>query len=168
MKYYFGLAFLAAAPFLAGCVTYSSSEAVKVLPAEVAARARIADITVQNIPPNVSGEFRATLTEELRKQLGSCAQGADALNLQVSVTELRKSDAGKAILIGDSNVIKGQARFVEAASGNVVGDYDVSRSVGGGGLAGAILMSAPERAMSQAFANELCSNVFPASRKRRR
>jgi hypothetical protein len=168
MKYFFGLALLAAAPFLAGCVTYSSSEAVRVLPEERAARTRIAEITIQDIPPNVSAEFRAMLADELRKQLGSCALGADALNLQVTVTELKKSDAGRAILIGDSNVIKGQARFVDPASGSVVGDYDVSRSVGGGGIAGALLMSAPENAMSQAFANELCSNVFPASLRRRR
>jgi len=155
------------AALLSGCAVHSS-EAVKVLPSDMVKNARIYNITVKSVPDNVSGGFKPELESMLRLSMDDCAQGQSWLNLEVSVIELKKSNAGKAFLVGDSNVVKGQARLIDPTSGAVVGDFDIGYSVGGGGLAAALVMSQAESSMARGFAKQVCDTAFPGHPRFRR
>jgi hypothetical protein len=155
------------AALLGGCAVHSS-EAVKTLPSDMIKQARIYTITVKSVPDNVSSGFKPELESMLRLGMDDCAQGQSWLNLEVTVIQLKKSDAGKAFLVGDSNVVKGQARLVDPTSGAVVGDYDIGYSVGGGGLAAALAMSQAESSMARGFAKQVCDTAFPGHPRFRR
>jgi len=95
-------------------------------------------------------------------QLKKCAKGDKPLRLEVAIGDFHQSNAAKAYLIGDANRIRGVAKLVDPATGAVVGDYDINRSVGGGGLIGAIGMSDAAGQMADAFAGEVCKQAFIA------
>lgn len=138
------------------------------LPSGMVKNARIYTITVKSVPDNVSNDFKSELESMLRLSADDCAQGQSWLNLEVTVIQLKKSDPGKAFLVGDSNVVKGQARLVDPTSGAVVGDYDIGYSVGGGGIGGALIMSGAESQTARGFARQVCDTAFPGHPRFRR
>jgi hypothetical protein len=144
---------------LAGCVN-SSSETVRPMPTDLMRSGKVAAITVKDVPTNASPEFRSTMESQLRQAMDNCATGTEPLDLEVSVSNFKGNNAAKAILIGDSNNIKGQARLRRANGGDVVADYDISRSVGAGGIAGALIMSNAEEKTASGFAIEICQRAF--------
>jgi len=150
------------AAFLAGCV-HSSSETVRAMPADLMKNCKIAAITVKDVPANTSPEFRTKIETELRQTLDKCATGTEPLDLEVTVTDFKGNNAAKAIFLGDSNNIKGQARLRRAGGGDVVADFDISRSVGAGGIAGALVMSNAEEKTASGFATEICERAFVQS-----
>jgi hypothetical protein len=157
------------ATLLAGCV-HSSSETVRSMPTDLMKNGKVAAITVKDVPANTSPEFRGKMETELRQAMDKCATGTEPLDLEVSVTDFKGNNAAKAIFLGDSNNIKGQARLRRPGSGDVVGDFDISRSVGAGGIGGALIMSNAEEKTASGFATEVCERAFGASstgRKRR-
>jgi hypothetical protein len=147
---------------LAGCVN-SSSETVRSMPADLMKNGKVAAIAVKDVPSNTSPEFRSMMESKLREAMNNCATGTEPLDLEVTVTDFKGSNAGKAILIGDSNNIKGQARLKRINGGDVVADYDISRSVGAGGIAGALIMSNAEDQTASGFATEICERAFGKS-----
>ncbi|HJT42790.1 MAG TPA: hypothetical protein VJ750_04740 [Rhizomicrobium sp.] len=147
------------ASLLAGCVN-SSSETVLRMPADLAKNGKVASITVKDVPANTSPEFRSKMETQLREATNLCATGNIPLDLEVSVTDFKGNNAAKTILIGDSNNIKGQAKLRRAGDSEVVGDFDISRSVGGGGIAGAVIMSNAEDQTASGFATEICQKAF--------
>ncbi|HEY1506328.1 MAG TPA: hypothetical protein VGF92_18635 [Stellaceae bacterium] len=149
------------AALVSGC-TYSSSEAVKTLPPELAKNAKVVDITVLSVPANVSPQFKDMLTAHLRDETAKCARGAQPLKLEVAVSDFTAQDPGMTFLAGSSDKIKGSARLIDPSTNQVVGDYDISHSFGAGGLLGMALLSAGENKMSDAFAEEVCSRAFAA------
>jgi hypothetical protein len=153
---------LGAAILLTGCVN-SSSEIVRSMPADLMKNGKVAAIAVKDVPANTSAEFRGKMESQLRQAMDNCATGTEALDLEVTVTDFKGNNAAKAILIGDSNNIKGQARLRRANGGDVVGDFDISRSVGAGGIAGALIMSNAEDKTASGFATEICEKAFGKS-----
>lgn len=147
---------------LAGCVN-SSSETVRSMPADLMKNGKVAAITVKDVPTNTSPEFRGKMESQLRQAMDHCATGTEPLDLEVSVTDFKGNSAAKTILIGDSNNIKGQARLRRANGGDVVGDFDIARSVGAGGIAGALIMSNAEDQTASGFATEVCERAFGKS-----
>jgi hypothetical protein len=143
---------------LAGCVS-SSSETVRSVPADLMKDGKIASVTVKSVPSNTSPEFRGKMEAQLREAMDLCATGTQPLDLEVIVTDFKGSNAAKAILIGDSNNIKGQAKL-RRPGGEIVGDFDISRSVGAGGIAGALVMSNAEEETASGFATEVCKQAF--------
>ena len=87
--------------------------------------------------------------------------------LSVAIARFSSRDAGKALLIGDSNVIKGSAKLTDEG-GTVVGDFDIARSVGGPGILSGVVpggitmmaLAGPEDSMANAFADEICDRAF--------
>jgi hypothetical protein len=148
---------LCMAVMLAGCVS-SRSETVRAMPAELMKTGKVANITVKSVPANTSASFAGTMQTQLRESLDQCATGSEPLDLEVAITDFKSSDPAKAILIGDSNNIKGTARLLR--SGETVADFDISRSVGAGGIAGAIIMSNAEGNTAIGFATEVCERAF--------
>ena len=156
----------AMAGLLAGCVS-SRSETVRAMPSDLMKNGKVANITVKSVPANASAAFSGTMQSQLRESLDLCAAGSEPLDLEVTFTDFKGSDAGKTILLGDSNNIKGTAKLMRG--GETVGDFDISRSVGAGGIAGAIIMANAEQNTAIGFATEVCERAFgrrPVPRRR--
>jgi hypothetical protein len=150
---------LAIAAVVSGCAA-SSSEVVKPLPEALAKNGFVQTVDIKAVPANVSPDFQATLLAGLQNTTKACATGAQPLRLEVNVVQFKAQNAAATILIGDSNLIKGSARLVDPASNEVVGDYEITRSIGGGGIFAALAMAGPESSMSDAFAQEICKQAF--------
>jgi hypothetical protein len=146
--------------FLTGCHTYGSSEAIKSLPSDLTKEANISDIEIKSLPPDASPEFREELNTALLTETKKCATGTHPLKLSVSIGRLTGENAAQAILVGDSEDIKGSAQLIEPTNGTVVGDYDVNKSIGGGGVFAAIGMAGGEAKLAGAFAREVCNQAF--------
>ena len=146
--------------FLTGCHTYGSSEAIKSLPSDLTKTASISDIEIKALPADASPEFRAKLNTALLTETKKCATGSHPLKLSVSVGRLTLQNAAATILVGDSEDIKGSAQLIEPADGKVVGDYDINKSIGGGGVWAAIGMAGGEAKLANAFATEICQQAF--------
>ena len=150
---------LAACLVTVGC-SMSSSDTVKIMAPERAKQSYVSDIVIKSVPGNTSPEFTDKLRNALQDHLKQCARGTQPLKLEVSIALFSPQNAALTILIGDSNKIKGTARFVDPVSGAVVGDYDVARSIGWGGIGAAVIMAYGEAEMSDAFADEVCQRAF--------
>ncbi|WP_145735697.1 hypothetical protein [Nitrospirillum pindoramense] len=148
-----------------GCMPFSSSEAVKPLSATLAHDGYVSDIEIKALPPDASPEFKGKLELALRTELAKCAKGSHPLRLEARVARFSGENAGRAILLGDSNVVRGSVQLFDTADGALAGDYDVNRSVGGGGVLAAIGLSGAEGQMAQAFANQVCEQAFKAETK---
>lgn len=159
MKLYIGVAALAACA-LSGCVTSSSGDTIKALSPERARTASIGEVVLSAAPTTVSTEFASLFDRLVTEEVGKCATGTQPLRLDIRLTELKAANPAMAYLVGDSNVIRGTAVLVDPATGETVGDYEITRSSGGGGLIAAINMAQAEEQMSRAFGQELCKRAF--------
>lgn len=139
----------------------SSSDTVKPLPTALAKDAYVASVTITAVPANVSPEFRDKLISSLQQHLQRCAHGKQALNLQVAIALFAPQNPAVTILVGDSNKIKGTAQLIDPTTNAVVGDYDIARSIGWGGIAAAVAMAPAEAEMVDGFASEVCNRAFP-------
>jgi hypothetical protein len=108
--------------------------------------------------------FKQTLEGALRTKTSQCAKGQVELSLEVDVVQFKTQNVALTILIGNSNDIKGQARLIRADTHELVGDYDIAHSIGGGGLIAALALDDAEKQMSGFFADEICSHVFAGKR----
>ncbi|HEX4506583.1 MAG TPA: hypothetical protein VH722_12700 [Alphaproteobacteria bacterium] len=122
--------------------------------------ASISDIEIKSLPPGVSPEFSQKLNTALLAETKKCATGSHPLKLSVSIGRLTTENAAMTLLVGDSEDIKGSAQLIEPANGTVVGDYDINKSIGGGGVFAAIGMAGGEAKLANAFAVELCQQAF--------
>ncbi|AQR60325.1 hypothetical protein BZG35_00640 [Brevundimonas sp. LM2] len=145
---------------LSGCVTSSGGDTIKALSPERARAASIGDVVLTAAPTTVSGEFAALFDRLVTEELAKCAKGSQPLRLEIRLSELKAANPAMAYLVGDSNVIRGTAVLRDPATGETVGDYEISRSAGGGGLIAAISMAEAEEQMSRAFGAELCKRAF--------
>jgi hypothetical protein len=145
---------------IAGCVSYTGGDNIKRLSDDVAASAKVGSIVVRNVPADVSAEFKPALEGELRKKTSLCAKGQMELSLEVDIAQVRTQNVALTVLVGNSNGIKGQARLIRPDTGEVVGDYEIFHSVGGGGVIAAIGLSGAERQMAVDFADAVCARAF--------
>ena len=145
---------------LAGCVNSSSGDIIMPLARDRAATASIGEIVLTGAPTTVSEGFPVIFQREARERLDKCARGDRPLRMEVRITELEGSNVAKAYLVGDSNVIRAQVLLIEPATGATVGDYEVSRSIGGGGLFAALAMAEAEEQMSAELATDICERAF--------
>jgi len=149
---------------LSGCVTYNSSEAIKPLPTDAIGTIKVGTIIIKSVPATVSAKFQPALEKALASRTKECARGKTELSLEVVVGEVKVRNAARAFLIGDSSVVKGRGRLFRPNTDETVADFDISHSVGGGGLLPAAAM-AGEEGLADDFAVELCDQAFPKKRR---
>lgn len=147
-----------------GCVSSDSGDTILALTDVRARTASVGEIVLTGAPETVSPEFAGILQARLREKLSQCATGDQPLRLEVRVLELERANPAMTYLVGDANVIRAQVALIEPSTGEKVGDYDVSKSVGGGGLIAAIGMSQAEEQMSSALGDDICARAFGARR----
>jgi len=140
--------------------SHSSSEAVTELAPDLKTGSFVSEIQIKDIPEDAPQSFLGSLASALQLAMVTCATGKHALRLEVNVTKFKSENAAMTILVGSSNAIEGSARLVQPDTGAVLGDYDIATATGGGGVIAAIAMADAERAMSRAFASDVCKKAF--------
>lgn len=150
----------AAAALLGGCVNLSRSAALAPVPADIAEDARIEEVVLAQAPETVSPEFAALFRARVKAKLDGCARGTRPLRLEASVERLTRTNPVVTAVVAGANVLRGTARLVDVATGEVVGEYQIGRTVVGGRVA-VIKMGQAEEQLSDAFGQELCEQAFP-------
>lgn len=157
------LAALVASPLmLAACISSGGADAIHPIASDVSIHAYVRDVVVTDAPGAVRPEFKTVFAARVLAKLKSCTHGDKPLRLEASIADFRQSNGAKAYLIGDANRIRGTAKLFDVADGGLVADYDINRSVGGGGLIAAMAMSHAQEQMADAFAEEVCKQAFIA------
>jgi hypothetical protein len=150
---------LSGAILLAGCVTSNGSGAVRSISPDAASRGRVTLVQLQNTPSNVSSGFVREFQTTVQSELNECADGDYPLVLTVTLNGYQSANTMLALLAPAQSQISGVARLTDA-SGTVVGEYNIRRTITVGGLLGAMVASEAEHHMSTAFGEELCKQAF--------
>lgn len=160
---YWRCAALAGLPVMvAGCVSSGGADAIHPLASAVSAQSFVQEVVVTEAPATVRPEFKAIFAARTLAKLKACAHGDKPLRVEFAIADFHQSNGAKTYLIGDANRIHGVAKLVDPADGSVVGDYDISRSVGGGGLIAAMAMSHGQEQLADAVGDQLCKQAFVA------
>lgn len=154
-------AMIGAAALLSGCVNLSRSTTTAALAPELARGGRVEQIVLMDAPDSVSPEFAAIFQARVKTALDRCAIGERPLRLEASVERLTRTNPVVTALVAGANVLRGAARLIDPATGQVVGAYQIGRTVVGGRVA-VIRMGQAEEQLSDAFGQELCRRAFAA------
>lgn len=150
---------LVGAFLLAGCVSSHGTNAIQNISSEAASRGRVTRVMLLNTPDNVSPGFVSEFQTSVMQRLSQCADGDMPLTLSVTLNGYQSANAALAFLAPAQSQISGVARLTDA-SGAVVGEYNIRRSLTVGGVMGAVAASNAEHHMSNAFGEELCKQAF--------
>lgn len=145
---------------LMGCVSAGGADVVKPLASDISQASFVSEIVLQTAPANASTTFTETFVGRVSDKLKTCAKGTRPLKLVVDITEFHRANAAATMLVGSSNRIRGSAKLYDPASDTLLADFDINRSVGGGGLIAMSAMSQAEEQMGTAFGDELCKRAF--------
>lgn len=150
----------AASTLLAGCISTSSSKPVTDLGADWRTDGRVAEVTLTRSPDlNVTPEFDALFTQRVKAKVDGCAAGQRALRLEAKLDKLSKANPFVTAILFGQNKVRGSARLVDVATGRVVGEYTIGRTVTGSRL-GVIQMAEAEEQLSDGFGAEICRQAF--------
>jgi len=154
-----GLAALA----LAGCAT-SRSDLVAAK-TEVLRMGHIAKVDLVDRPADlkVTPDFDALFESHVKGRLDRCAKGEWPLRLEAKITRLTKANPIATTLVVGANTVIGEARIIDVASGEVVGEFSINHRLIGSRL-GYLFMAQAEEQMSNSFGNEVCKQAFPRKR----
>lgn len=145
---------------LPACVSMSRSSATTALDAEAAAGARVSEVRLTTDDGvTVRPEFNAIFRQRVQARLDQCATGSRPLRLEASISRLDRANPVQVAIIGGANVLRGQARLVDPATGRTVADYEIGRTVVGSRLS-IFQMAESEEQLSDAFGEELCDQAF--------
>jgi hypothetical protein len=154
------LALGAAAVCLSGCVGMSRSSPISALPADWASNARVDEVVLTKEDIKVTPEFDEIFRSRVKAKLDGCAQGSRPLRLEAKISRLDKANPVMTAVIGGANVMRGEGKLIDVATGQTVGDYQVGQTVVGGRVA-VFKMGEAEEQMSDAYGEELCKQAFP-------
>lgn len=157
------LAAVAAAALVSGCVSMSRSSSITAMDAAAAAGARVSEVRLTTDDGvTVRPEFEAIFRQRVQSKLDGCATGARPLRLEASISRLDRANPAQVMLIGGANVLRGHARLVDPASGQVVAEYDIGKTIVGSRF-GIFQMAESEEQLSDAFGSELCAQAWKAA-----
>lgn len=145
---------------LPACVSMSRSSTTTALDAAGGARVSEVRLTTDE-GVTVRPEFADIFRQRVQTRLDGCATGARPLRLEASITRLDRANPVQVAIIGGANVLRGQARLVDPATGRTVAEYEIGRTVVGSRLS-IFQMSESEEQLSDAFGDELCDQAFKA------
>lgn len=149
-----------AAVALCGCVSLSRSEALAPLPEELARSGRVTEIRLIRADElKVTDGFDDIFRSRVQAKLDACATGERPLRLEAELERLDKANPVVTAVVAGSNVLRGSARLVDVATGQVVADYKVGKTIVGGRFA-VVVMGEAEEQLSDAFGEELCEQAF--------
>lgn len=145
---------------LSGCVSMSRSEAVAPLAQDWATNGRVDTIRLTRDPDlKVTAEFDDIFRSHVKAKLDACAKGTRPLILEAQLDKFEKANPVVTTLIAGQNKLRGSARLIDAATGQVVADYKVGKTIVGGRFA-IVVMGEAEEQLSDAYGEELCKQAF--------
>lgn len=145
---------------LAGCESARGSSVIQPLATHLVSGARVTSVQFTGRQAQgVGDQFRSQFSRVVQNRLNDCARGETPLTLDVTVDNFEGANPGLALLFPSQSRISGTARLRDA-SGTVVGQYRIERSLTVGGLAGALMASQALDNMSGAFGDEVCKKAF--------
>jgi hypothetical protein len=154
---------LAACPLaLCGCVSMSRSEAVAPISTDWSKTGRVDEIALTRAELKVTPGFDDVFKSHVKAKLDACAIGTRPLRLEARIDRFDKANPVMTTVVAGANVLRGQARLVDIATGQVVADYKVGKTIVGGRFA-IVVMGEAEEQLSDAFGEELCKQAFTAS-----
>lgn len=151
---------LTAAGGLAGCVSLSRSSTVQTASANWVSEGRVEEVRLTNtVAADVGEDFKAIFEREVKQQLDRCATGSRPLRLDATVGSYSRTNPVITTLLAGRNRIRGTAILTDPANGQIVGRYDIGKTIVGGRIA--ILKMGPARKqLSEAFGDEVCRQAF--------
>ena len=152
-------ALAAASLLLGGCLNLSRTAEVAPAATEVVRDARVTRIVLTTGDIGVSPEFEAIFQRRVQAKLDRCATGATPLRLEAALDRIDKTNPVVTALLFGANVLRGAATLVREDTGEVVGQYQIGRTVVGRGPA-VIAMAEAEEQLSDAYGEELCKAAF--------
>ena len=155
-----GLCLTAAAVMLSGCLNLSRTAAVAPAPAELVRDARVERIVLTAKDIGARPELEAIFQQRVKAKLDQGATGATPLRLEAVLDRVDKTNPVVTALLFGANVLRGAATLVREDTGEVVGQYQIGRTIVGRGPA-AIAMAEAEEQLSDAYGEELCKAAFP-------
>jgi len=161
MKPFVLAAAAAAALALAGCISTSDSAPISAVGADWRTSSRVETVTLERGELNVSPEFDDIFRQRVKARLDACATGERPLRLEATLTRLSKANPFVTAILFGQNKVRGSARLVDVATGQVVGEYKIGQTVTGSRL-GVIRMAEAEEQMSDGFGAEVCKQAFGA------
>jgi hypothetical protein len=154
------VAALAIAPFVLSACATSEVSGIKAATGDQIQNIKVAEVSVMLETPKPNPLLQAALKNELEQAMPYCAKGNVDHRMDVTITDFEEQDAAKAIFIGDEIELEGRVGFVDLATNTVTGEYYVENSFAWGGLIGAAMMSDAEKNLSEAFAENMCEELF--------
>jgi hypothetical protein len=144
---------------LTGCVSMSRSQTVSSLPADLASNGRVESVRLTRGDLKVTPAFNDLFRTRVKAKLDTCAKGSRPLRLEASINRFDKANPVLTTLVAGANVLRGEARLIDVATGRTVGVYQIGHTVVGGRLA-ILKMGEAEEQLSDAFGAELCQQAF--------
>ncbi|HEX8570607.1 MAG TPA: hypothetical protein VF699_11910 [Caulobacteraceae bacterium] len=154
-----GLSVAAAALMLSGCLNLSRTAIVASAPAAVVRDGRVERIVLAAKDIGARPELEAIFQQRVKAKLERCATGATPLRLEAVLDRVDKTNPVVTALLFGANVLRGAATLVREDTGEVVGQYQIGRTIVGRGPA-AIAMAEAEEQLSDAYGEELCKAAF--------
>lgn len=154
---------LAASAMLAGCVNLSRTAAVTPMAPEVVRDAHVARVVLTARDIGARPAFEAIFHQRVKAKLDECAKGSTPLRLEAALDRVEKANPVVTALLFGANVLRGAATLVREDTGEVVGQYQIGRTIVGRGPA-AIAMAEAEEQLSDAYGEELCRAAFTEAR----
>ncbi len=151
---------------IAGCacaLTAACASGIKpvtALPTEKAAQLQAGKIAVSVVVPDVRETMPGILQTALKTNLAKCMTGSAPADISVRVDSYKEQNGAATLLVGDRIQLAGLVTFTDAQSGQVLGEYYVDETIGGGGLIGMAMMADAENNLSKGFSNKVCHEVF--------
>lgn len=147
---------------LSGCLSMSRSSEVTALDSAIAQGSRVAEVRLTTEDQvTVRPEFQGIFRQHVQAKLDECATGSRPLRLEAEITRLDRANPAQVMLVGGANVLRGHARLVDPATGAVVGEYEIGKTIVGGRWS-IFQMAESEEQLSDAFGAELCEQAFEA------
>jgi hypothetical protein len=142
-----------------GCVSLSRSQTVSALSPDLAANGRIESIKLTRGDLKVTPEFDELFRAHVKAKMDACAKGGQPLRLEASINRFDKANPVITTIIAGANVLRGEARLIDVATGKEVAVYQIGHTVVGGRVA-ILKMGQAEEQLSDAFGTELCQQAF--------
>ena len=149
-----------AAVGLSGCMSMSRSSTVSPLSADWTKGGRVESIDLtRSADLKVTPAFDELFKSHVKAKLDACATGQRPLRLVAKLDRFEKANPVMTTVVAGANVLRGEAQLVDVATGQVVADYKVGKTIVGGRFA-IVVMGQAEEQMSDAFGEELCKQAF--------
>lgn len=153
------IACVASVALVSACAS-TKTAGVREFDKTAAAALGLKDVTIVN----QSGNTSPTLIENAKKGLSTallkCMKGVTPTNVELTITGYKTQNGAMTWLLASGSSMTGTAKFIDAATGQELGTYNVTRNKTGAGLIGMAYLAGSEAGLPSGMGDDLCDKVF--------